>query len=150
MTNNKIGSRMTNDFQEICRKSTDFHFPNIDDQLDKISTTLQKHLKEHTSDGRNAHSELLQMGDFYMTKHSNLSQVHVVFHIVSEESLRGNDINSRHPVVLGLRNILKIACSNDITSVTIPLLLQYEMTEVCRNVIQDRCIILQCSCLLRK
>lgn len=134
MTNNKIGSRITNDFQEICRKSTDFHFPNIDDQLDKISVTLQKHVKERQcndeNDSRSARGELLQMGDFYMTKHSNLSQVHVVFHIVSDESLRGNDINSRHPVVLGLRNILKIACSNDITSLTIPLLLQYEMTEV--------------------
>lgn len=134
MTDNKIGSRVTEDFQEICRKSTDFHFTNIDDQLDNISVTLQKHLKHHNdeNDTRNTHSELLQMGDFYMTKHSNLSQAHVIFHMVSDESLRGNDINSRHPVVLGLRNILKIACSNDITSLTIPLLLQYEMTEVCR------------------
>lgn len=135
MTDNKIGSRTTDDFQEICRRSTEFHFANIDDQLDKISITLQKYLKNNSNEhdvshSRSAHSELLQMGDFYMTKHSNLSQVHVVFHIVSDESLRGNDINSRHAVVLGLRNILKIACSNDITSLTIPLLLQSEMTEV--------------------
>lgn len=133
MTDNKVGSRVTEDFQEICRNSTDFHFANIDDQLDKISVTLQKYIKtqNNDSDSRSAHSELLQMGDFYMTKHSNLSQAHVIFHMVSDESLRGNDINSRHPVVLGLRNILKTACSNDITSLTIPLLLQYEMTEVC-------------------
>lgn len=65
-----------------------------------------------------------------MTRHSNLAQVHVIFHMVSDDSLRGTDINSRHPVVLGLRNILKTACSNDITSLTIPLLLQYDMTEV--------------------
>lgn len=136
MSDNKIGSRVTSDFQKVCRMSTDFHFANIDEQLDKISFTLQKHLKSDIAHrGRNLHSELLQMGDFYMTKHSNLSQVHVVFHIVSDESLRGNDINSRHAVVLGLRNILKIACSNDITSLTIPLLLQYEMTEVCMNLI---------------
>lgn len=134
MTDNKIGSRVTEDFQEICRQSTDFHFPNIDDQLDKISVTIQKYLKSRSgASSRSAHSELLQMGDFYMTKHSNLSQAHVIFHMVSDESLRGNEINSRHPVVLGLRNILKIACSNDITSLTIPLLLQYEMTEVLRN-----------------
>lgn len=50
--------------------------------------------------------------------------------MVSDDSLKANDINSRHPVVLGLRNILKSACSNDITSLTIPLLLQYEMSEV--------------------
>jgi len=40
------------------------------------------------------------------------------------------DINSRHPVILGLRNILKTACSYDITMITIPLFLTHEMTEV--------------------
>lgn len=157
MTDNKIGSRMTNDFQEICRQSTDFHFANIDDQLDKISVTLEKFQRTSdmysSDDGvtqcrRNNDHHHLQMGDFYMTKHSNLSQVHVVFHIVSDESLlRGNDINSRHPVVLGLRNLLKIACYNDITSLTIPLLLQYEMTEVC---ILFYCYIIDTVCLFLK
>lgn len=71
-----------------------------------------------------------QPGDFYVTKHSNLSQVHVVFHIVADESIKNIDINSRHAVVLGLRNILKTACSNDITSLTMPLLLDYELAEV--------------------
>lgn len=40
------------------------------------------------------------------------------------------DINSRHASILGLRNILKTACSNDITTLTIPVLLMHEMTEV--------------------
>ncbi|XP_063928325.1 protein C12orf4 homolog isoform X2 [Zophobas morio] len=131
MTDNKVGSRLTQDFQEICQRTNEFHFPHVDDQLDKISATahqyLKSQLKETTS--RNTNSELLQAGDFYITRHSNLAQVHVVFHMVSDDSLRGSDINSRHPVVLGLRNILKTACSNDITSLTIPLLLQYDMTE---------------------
>ncbi|XP_028131474.1 protein C12orf4 homolog [Diabrotica virgifera virgifera] len=130
LADNKIGSRWTQEFQEICQKSTEFHFPHIEDQLDKISNIAQKYLKsDHKSESRNSNSELLQPGDFYITRHSNLAQVHVIFHMVSDDSLRGNDINSRHPVVLGLRNILKTACSNDITSLTIPLLLQYEMTE---------------------
>lgn len=43
------------------------------------------------------------------------------------------DINSRHPVILGLRNILKTACSYDITMITIPLFLTHEMTEVITN-----------------
>lgn len=120
------------EFQEICRRTTDFHFPNIDSQLEDISNTAQKHLKNQSDPNsvRNSNSALLLPGDFYMTRHSNLSQAHVIFHMVSDESLRGSDINSRHPVVLGLRNILKTACSNDITSLTIPLLLQYEMSEV--------------------
>ncbi|XP_056630066.1 protein C12orf4 [Diorhabda sublineata] len=130
LADNKIGSRWTQEFQEVCQKSTEFHFPHIEDQLDKISNIAQKYLKsDHRCGSRNANSELLQPGDFYITRHSNLAQVHVIFHMVSDDSLRGNDINSRHSVVLGLRNILKTACSNDITSLTIPLLLQYEMTE---------------------
>ncbi|CAH1098659.1 unnamed protein product [Psylliodes chrysocephalus] len=130
LADNKIGSRGIQEFQEVCQKSTEFHFAHIEDQLDKISNIAQKYLKsDHKNENRNSHSELLQPGDFYITKHSNLAQVHVIFHMVSDDSLRGNDINSRHPVVLGLRNILRTACSNDITSLTIPLLLQYEMTE---------------------
>ncbi|KAJ8923721.1 hypothetical protein NQ315_010302 [Exocentrus adspersus] len=130
MTDNKIGSRVTQEFQDICQRTTEFHFPHIEDQLEKISNFAQQHLKsDQKHENRSAHSELLQPGDFYMTKHSNLAQVHVIFHMVSDESLRGSEINSRHPVVLGLRNMLKTACSNDITSLTIPLLLQYDMTE---------------------
>nr|CAD7416630.1 unnamed protein product [Timema poppensis] len=40
-----------------------------------------------------------------------------------------DDINSRHPAILGLRNILKTACSNDITTLTVPVLLMHEMSE---------------------
>lgn len=40
-------------------------------------------------------------------------------------------MNSRHPVILGLRNVLKTTASYDITTVTLPLLLTNEMTEVC-------------------
>ncbi|CAG9767997.1 unnamed protein product [Ceutorhynchus assimilis] len=130
MTDNKIGSRLTQDFQEICQRTTEFHFPHIEEQLDKISdVALQYFKKPLLESSRNAHSELLQPGDFYLTRHSNLAQVHVIFHMVTDDSLRGSDINSRHPVVLGLRHILKTACSNDVTSLTIPLLLQYDMTE---------------------
>lgn len=49
--------------------------------------------------------------------------------MVVDDSLRSNDLNSRHPVVLGLRNILKTACCYDVTTLTIPLLLMHEMTE---------------------
>ncbi|XP_049822673.1 protein C12orf4 homolog [Aethina tumida] len=130
MTDNKIGSRLTQEFQETCQNTTEFHFAHIEDQLDKISMTVHQFKKEQDkSVNRDKNSELLLPGDFYMTRHSNLAQVHVIFHMVSDDSLRGGEINSRHPVVLGLRNILKTACSNDITSLTIPLLLQYEMTE---------------------
>lgn len=129
MTDNIIGSRLTKDFREICQSSTEFHFPHIDDQLEKINT-LQQQIKD-SADAASVrkNTNQLQTGDFYTTKHSNLSQAHVIFHIVVDDTLRGSDMNSRHPVVLGLRNILKTACSNDVTSLTIPLLLNYEMTD---------------------
>ncbi|KAK9891392.1 hypothetical protein WA026_014633 [Henosepilachna vigintioctopunctata] len=131
ITDNKIGSRVTKDFQENCLKSTEFHFSHIDAQLEKISSIANIHMSKNASanGSRSPDSELLQCGDFYLTKHSNLAQVHVIFHLVSDDSLRGSDINSRHPVILGLRNVLKASCSNDITSLTIPLLLQYDITE---------------------
>ncbi|KRT80260.1 hypothetical protein AMK59_8056 [Oryctes borbonicus] len=124
-----IGSRLTQDFKKICQKSTEFHFPHIDDQLYRINQ-LQQQLRKDSESKTRKSTKHLQPGDFYITRHSNLSQVHVIFHIVSDDTSKGNDINSRHPVVLGLRNIVKTACSNDITSLTIPLLLTYEMSEV--------------------
>ncbi|XP_067141961.1 FERRY endosomal RAB5 effector complex subunit 3 isoform X2 [Centruroides vittatus] len=74
-------------------------------------------------------SSLLKYGDFYITHHSNLSEVHVVFHLVTDDSLRQAEINSRHPVILGLRNILRVAHERDICTITIPLLLVHEMSE---------------------
>ena len=74
-------------------------------------------------------SAKLFTGDFYITKHSNLSEIHTVFHLVTDDSLRF-DITSRHAVILALRNIIKLCCRYDITTLTIPLLLTHEMSEV--------------------
>lgn len=89
----------------------------------------------------------LNIGDFYITKHSNLSQVHVIFHLVSNEhkgfegpsaptspatpnkNLKQSDLSSRHLVILGLRNILKLCIANNINTLTLPLLLTHEMNE---------------------
>jgi hypothetical protein len=71
----------------------------------------------------------LRTGDFYITKHSNLSDVHVVFHLVSDESVMSSEVSSRHPIMLGLRNILKTAYLSDITTIALPLFLSHEMSE---------------------
>ncbi|KAG5669711.1 hypothetical protein PVAND_000007 [Polypedilum vanderplanki] len=104
--------------QKIIRSanlSTEFHFDQIDAQLEKI----QNDLKE-SGESR------LRPGDFFITKHSNL-QCHLIFHLVYDDS--SADMNSRHPCILGLRNILKIANRYDITQLTIPALLKTEMSE---------------------
>ncbi|KAK8722075.1 hypothetical protein OTU49_012466 [Cherax quadricarinatus] len=49
--------------------------------------------------------------------------------MIVDDTLRSGDINSRHPVILGLRNVLKVACLGDITTLTIPLLLTLTMSE---------------------
>ncbi len=91
----------------------------------------------------------MNIGDFFISKHSNMSQVHVIFHLASNEkkdkdsslntmmspisptktTLKLPDLSSRHPVILGLRNILKTCISNNITTLTLPLLLTHEMNE---------------------
>jgi len=49
--------------------------------------------------------------------------------MVVDDSLENVNISSRHPVIIGLRNVLKTACLNDVTSLTVPLLLGHTMTE---------------------
>ena len=115
------------DFAKICSKSTEFHFPDLEIQLEECRKSVQK--LNRVSNDKKTGSVSLQTGDFYLTKHSNLSEVHVVFHLVCDDSLRSSEINSRHPVILGLRNIMKISHLNDISNITIPLLLIHEMTE---------------------
>ena len=82
----------------------------------------------------------MNIGDFFVTKHSNLSQTHVVFHLAAFDSsteegassLKKSDLSSRHPAILGLRNILKTCISHNIQTLTFPLLLAHSMTEVRR------------------
>ena len=105
--------------QKIVRNanlSTEFHFSQIDEQLDQIQHDLK-------SSGETR----LKPGDFFITKHSNLSQCHLIFHLVCDDST--NEMNSRHPCIMGLRSILKVANRYDCTQLTIPALLKNEMSE---------------------
>ncbi|XP_072172139.1 FERRY endosomal RAB5 effector complex subunit 3-like [Diadema setosum] len=139
------------DFATVCQQSTDFHFPDLETQLRvihqgalKVNARRKEQRKldgdmssSSSSDGSRPTSlhedgELttnLKTGDFYVTRHSNLAQCHVIFHLVSDDSLRSAEINSRHPCILALRNILKYAVQFDILSITMPLFLMYEMYE---------------------
>ena len=103
------------DLAELCQQTTEFHFDSLETQLDYRPNNLKP-------------------GDFVITRHSNLNSAHVIFHlVVDQESLNKTEINSRHPVILGLRNILKTACLNDITTITIPALLASATDEVLVN-----------------
>ncbi|XP_055849191.1 protein C12orf4 homolog [Episyrphus balteatus] len=109
--------------------STEFHFDQIDKQLEQIEADT-KELNGSNSSSPTKSSLKLKTGDFFITKHSNLSQSHVIFHLISDEPFNSpSEINSRHPVILGLRNILKTASRHDVTTLTIPALLRHEMSE---------------------
>ncbi|KAL3101417.1 hypothetical protein niasHT_025399 [Heterodera trifolii] len=71
----------------------------------------------------------LRPGDVYVTNHSNLSAVQVVFHVVGDRQLVEQDISSRHPCINALRNVIRLAPHSGINHITFPLLLVEHMTE---------------------
>lgn len=118
-------------FAAICNQTTELHFDSLDGQLAKCQESQQSIMGSGGGEGQNAtrSTRCLSLGDFYVTRHSNLSQVHVVYHIASDDSIRSSELNSRHPVILGLRNVLKSAHMYDVKTLFIPLFLTNEMTE---------------------
>ncbi|XP_055617574.1 protein C12orf4 homolog [Toxorhynchites rutilus septentrionalis] len=116
--------------------STEFHFDQIDHQIEKIQDDLRRvssfseEQDPEAGSKTDRNSSRLKPGDVYITRHSNLSHSHVIFHLISDETFQSpSEINSRHPVILGLRNILKISSRHDVTTLTIPALLRNEMSE---------------------
>ncbi|XP_052781780.1 protein C12orf4 homolog isoform X2 [Mya arenaria] len=149
LVDNRVNSYtgIKKEFARVCEWSTDFHFPNLHQQLAGMKSELQgvgKRGRSNTSDdgdraslksgssggetGTQEKKGRLVTGDFYITRHSNLSEVHAVFHLVTDETVRG-DISSRHAVILALRNIIKNCFRYDINTLTIPLLLTHKMHE---------------------
>lgn len=114
------------DFAKSCSNASENHFADFDVQMAHIGADICR-AKHRTLD--DDYSGQLNTGEVYITKHSNFSEAHLVFHLVTDETLRSPDINSRHPVILGLRNVLKIAYIYDIAHISIPLLLLHDMNE---------------------
>jgi len=150
LTDNRIPSvsGVSGELRDLCNRSTEFHFPTVDSQLESAqadlkklhlwrSEFLQKKLADEAKLGDDANlssisadlSPGLKPGDVYLTKHSNLCETHVILNMVVDDTVENNSMSSRHPVILGLRNVLKTACLNDITTLTLPLLLGHKMTE---------------------
>jgi len=144
----RVSSGITKELSDLCSRSTEFHFPTLQTQVDKVKSDIRRamtwrqdfHQKRLDMEAKLSGEEIdtsqlnkdyskLQDGDFYLTRHSNLCETHVVFHLVSDLSLDNGNVSSRHPVMIGLRNLVKTACMNDVTTLTIPLLLSHKMTE---------------------
>ncbi|XP_064618656.1 protein C12orf4 homolog [Lineus longissimus] len=151
LVDNRLNSYtgMKREFAKVCEQSSDFHFPDLEQQFQRIEQnvikgnewrTQQKLLEEGDkisikssgssgSQPREDKTTKMSVGDFYITRHSNLSDVHVAFHLVTDETLNSPEISSRHPVILGIRNILKMCFRYDIFTISIPLLLTHDMSE---------------------
>ncbi|XP_005378788.1 PREDICTED: protein C12orf4 homolog isoform X1 [Chinchilla lanigera] len=148
LVDNRINSYsgIKRDFATVCQECTDFHFPRIEEQLEVVQqvalyarTQRGSKLKEAqdsgnqnaVSDEKTAERNYLNIlpGEFYITRHSNLSEIHVAFHLCVDDNVKSGNITARDPAIMGLRNILKVCCTHDITTISIPLLLVHDMSE---------------------
>jgi len=91
------------EFFACCQKTTEFHFEDVDVQCARA-------LKELTSP---------QPGDFFITRHSNIPNFHVVFHLL----VHPKEGSSKMPLITGLQSILRVALHFDVNFISIPLLL---------------------------
>ncbi|CAK1541153.1 unnamed protein product [Leptosia nina] len=123
----------------LARQATEHHFDDVEIQLrditEKVKEPAEKRNLERIQEGegrsRNTRTKrALQPGDVYLSRHSNLADAHLVYHLViDDEQMKAGDITSRHPAILALRNILKSASCNDVTSIALPLLLRHDLSE---------------------
>uniref|UniRef100_A0A669CVL8 FERRY endosomal RAB5 effector complex subunit 3 n=1 Tax=Oreochromis niloticus TaxID=8128 RepID=A0A669CVL8_ORENI len=140
LVDNRVNSYsgIKRDFATVAKECTDFHFPCLEEQLEEVQQVVlyaraQRSSKHKDQPGetfcKKKHLESQPGGEFYITRHSNLSEVHAVFHLCVDDNVRSGNITARDPAIMGLRNILKVCCTHDITTVTIPLLLVHDMSE---------------------
>ncbi|XP_064807567.1 protein C12orf4 homolog [Oncorhynchus masou masou] len=146
LVDNRVNSYsgIKRDFATVSKECTDFHFPRLEEQLEVVQQVVlyawaqrsSKHKVQpevprngtNTEDKNRNPSNILP-GEFYISRHSNLSEVHIVFHLCVDDNVRSGNITARDPAIMGLRNILKVCCTHDITTITIPLLLVHDMSE---------------------
>ncbi|XP_068578703.1 ferry endosomal RAB5 effector complex subunit 3 [Cebidichthys violaceus] len=148
LVDNRVNSYsgIKRDFATVAKECTDFHFPCLEAQLDEVQQVLlyaraqrsskQKEQPEIPRNGGDDKSKNVERnpsnilpGEFYISRHSNLSEVHVVFHLCVDDNVRSGNITARDPAIMGLRNILKVCCTHDVTTITVPLLLVHDMSE---------------------
>ncbi|XP_062246342.1 protein C12orf4 homolog isoform X2 [Platichthys flesus] len=148
LVDNRVNSYsgIKRDFATVAKECTDFHFLCLEEQLEEVQqvelyartqrSSKQKdkpEIQRNGGDDKNKNIERnpanILPGEFYISRHSNLSEVHSVFHLCVDDNVRSGNITARDPAIMGLRNILKVCCTHDITTVTVPLLLVHDMSE---------------------
>ncbi|KAM9955468.1 hypothetical protein ACTFIW_010464 [Dictyostelium discoideum] len=115
-------------FIKYCNMSTELHFDSIDSQIHTFKQSLLKEEEREEENNNNNNNIKLSNGDFFITKHSNLSDVQVVFHLVIDSKNRtplggDNQLSTTSDIAKGLRNILLTASKYGIGNITIPICL---------------------------
>lgn len=104
------------EFIKQCNQTTELQFDDVELQLDNIKKQV---------------GDELAVGDFFVTTHSNLKKVHVVFHLAVGKK---HDSVATEKLLAGLFNIIKISNRYDIESISFPvLLIQNELKHVLRD-----------------
>ncbi|KAH7689520.1 Protein C55A6.10 b [Aphelenchoides avenae] len=129
-------------FARMCEQSAELHFDSLEQQLHALAKEVSRakyhcRRRSRTSSSqddpktatRSYDEGMLKPGDVYVTCHSNLTGVQVVFHLVADKVLETDDISSRHPCIAGLRNIIKLSSRCAVRTITLPLFLVEAMTE---------------------
>eukprot|EP00056_Hartaetosiga_gracilis_P005342 m.83836 g.83836 ORF g.83836 m.83836 type:complete len:587 (-) comp12135_c0_seq3:525-2285(-) len=107
-------------FASLCERSTELHFEELPEQIRTLQVDLQQ-----TNSGYN-NTTALKPGDFYITRHSNLSSAQVVFHLVADPQVYSTSFSSQSNMLKGLRNIVRCMFQNDIQTISLPLLLVHD------------------------
>lgn len=86
----KVGKGSNRALHERTLRSTEFHFPTTESQLDVIETNVQQQ-----------HRDYLQEGAFFITKHSNLPMHQIVFHLIIDSEGKEDDKKSQKTSMIG-------------------------------------------------
>ena len=72
-------------FEANHAQGPDFHFPSFDEQIRQVRENIQSCATSSGYDGSgNDHETTPKLGDYFITKHSNLSYANLIFHLVSQ------------------------------------------------------------------
>ncbi|KAJ3067422.1 hypothetical protein HDU98_009361 [Podochytrium sp. JEL0797] len=108
-----LGKSANREFIKRCRQATEFHFHDIEIQLQKA---LDACLLDEAA------NPMINEGDFFITRHSNIRQVHVLFHLIVSDDEIPQPLSSQSNIMVGYRNILKLAHLRDINHLIVPML----------------------------
>ena len=105
------------------KSSTELHFDSFETQWREIRSDIEakrgSFIVEEGMLSRGMNLKYLFVGDVFVTRHSNLFGVHVLFHLIVDETPQ--DIDSRSPVLKGLRHILQISHEYSVQNITFQL-----------------------------